>query len=223
MKLLHGVLVVAVLGCAAAAVWWRASSGPAVPGPAPAAPAEAASTRAGEAADGRAPGGRAETVARDSAAPVAPTAGVHAAAVPRAASASETGAGRLWPVRTGRTAGAAAVGTAEPAVPVELAFKALQYVGVDPEAEKTWQRAIDDPNMPAGVRSDLIEDLNQEGYADNSHPTKSDLPLIRARLELIERLAPLAKDAVNAAAFAEAYKDLLEMYVRLGGEQRTGR
>jgi hypothetical protein len=74
--------------------------------------------------------------------------------------------------------------------------------------------------MPARVRSDLIEDLNQEGYTDNSHPGKADLPLIRARLELIERLAPYARDTVNAAAFGEAYKDLLAMYVRLGGERR---
>ena len=81
-------------------------------------------------------------------------------------------------------------------------------------------RAINDPNMPPGVRSDLIEDLNDEGYSDNSNPTKEDLPLIIARLEILERLAPYAMDEVNAAAFEEAYKDLLEMYVRLGGKPR---
>ncbi|MEZ5966875.1 MAG: hypothetical protein R3F56_23750 [Planctomycetota bacterium] len=103
---------------------------------------------------------------------------------------------------------------------VDLAFQALALVGVDPAAEKTWRRAIDDPNTPANVRSDLIEDLNQEGYTDNSHPTQVDLPLILARLELIERLEPLATDEVNRAAFQEAHKDLLEMYVRLGGAPR---
>jgi hypothetical protein len=129
-----------------------------------------------------------------------------------------------WPGR-GRTASARATAAAplEPAVAAELAFKALQYVGVDPEAEQIWRRAIDDPAMPEGVRSDLIEDLNQEGYLDNSQPTKADLPLIRARLELIERLAPFATDPVNAAAFEEAYKDLLAMYLRLGGEPRGRR
>jgi hypothetical protein len=129
-----------------------------------------------------------------------------------------------WPGR-GRTASARATAVAplEPAVAAELAFKALQYVGVDPEAEQIWRRAIDDPATPEGVRSDLIEDLNQEGYLDNSQPTKADLPLIRARLELIERLAPFATDPVNAAAFEEAYKDLLAMYLRLGGEPRGRR
>ncbi len=105
-------------------------------------------------------------------------------------------------------------------MPVKLAFRALWYVGVDPEAEKTWMKAINDPNMSPGVRSDLIEDLNDEGYTDNNNPTKEDLPLILARLELIERLAPYAMDQVNADAFEEAYKDLLNMYVRLGGKPR---
>jgi hypothetical protein len=124
-----------------------------------------------------------------------------------------------WPFRrAARSADGNAKQAGAPAVAVELAFQALRYVGVDPAAEQTWQRAIDDPNTPAGARSDLIEDLNQEGYLDNRHPTADDLPLVRARLELIERLAPHAIDAVNAAAFEEAYKDLLAMYVRLGGQ-----
>jgi hypothetical protein len=109
-----------------------------------------------------------------------------------------------------------------PRVSARLAFKALLYVGVDPEAEKTWMQAINDPKLPAGVRSDLIEDLNDEGYEDPSgnQITKRDLPLILARMEIIERLAPYAMDKVNADAFEEAYKDLLNMYVRLksGGE-----
>jgi hypothetical protein len=35
------------------------------------------------------------------------------------------------------------------------------------------------------------------------------------RIQLIEELAPDAMDDVNAAAFQEAYKDLVNMYVRL--------
>jgi hypothetical protein len=90
-----------------------------------------------------------------------------------------------------------------PRVSARLAFKALLYVGVDPEAEKTWMTAINDPKLPAGVRSDLIEDLNDEGYEDPSgnHITKRDLPLILARMEIIERLSPYAMDKVNADAF----------------------
>ncbi|HEX5054818.1 MAG TPA: hypothetical protein VFZ65_23780 [Planctomycetota bacterium] len=126
--------------------------------------------------------------------------------------------GPAWPIRTnGKTAGSQPAAAA-PVVPVALAFQALRYVGIDRAAESTWLRAIEEPSTPPQVRSDLIEDLNQEGYHDNGRPTKDDLPLLLARLRLIERLAPGAKDEVAASAFAEAYKDLLEMYVRLGGE-----
>jgi hypothetical protein len=128
------------------------------------------------------------------------------------------GAGTARAASAGRrstTSGSGAGGT--PRVSAELAFKALLYVGVDPEAEKTWMQAINDKNLPEGVRSDLIEDLNDEGYEDPSgnNITKKDLPLILARMEIIERLAPYAMDKVNADAFEEAYKDLLNMYVRL--------
>jgi len=36
-----------------------------------------------------------------------------------------------------------------------------------------------------------------------------------SRLQLIETLAPQAADDTNAAAFAEAYKDLVNMYAKL--------
>ena len=42
-----------------------------------------------------------------------------------------------------------------------------------------------------------------------------DLPLILYRIQLIEDLAPDAMDEVNSAAFQEAYKDLVNMSVRL--------
>ncbi|MCA8950630.1 MAG: hypothetical protein KDE27_14095 [Planctomycetes bacterium] len=133
----------------------------------------------------------------------------------------------VWPVTADAAKAAAAktdaATTGKQLVPTELAFEAMQYVGVDPEAEKLWLRAIQDPNMPAETRADLIEDLNEQGYHDNDHPDASDLPLILARLRLIERLLPEAKDEVNRAAFEEAYKDLLEMYVRLGGKEPVGK
>ncbi len=130
----------------------------------------------------------------------------------------------VWPVAATsgvrqRTA-AAGAGGESPDVAIDLAFQALNFVGVDEEAEKIWLRAINDPKTPAGVRSDLIEDLNDEGYVDNSHPGKEDLELILARMRLIERLAPATTDPVNAAAFAETYKDLLAMYVRLAGSAK---
>jgi hypothetical protein len=100
-------------------------------------------------------------------------------------------------------------------VPVEVARTALAYVGADPEAEEVWAAAINDPSLSAHARQDLIEDLNEDGFPDPKHVTPDDLPLIVSRLALIEELAPDAMDQVNADAFAEAYKDLVNMYGRL--------
>ena len=88
---------------------------------------------------------------------------------------------------------------------------ALSFVGADPDAEAYWMGAINDPNLPAEERKDLIEDLNEDGLSNPKHPGPEDLPLILNRLQLIEELAPDAMDRVNADAFAEAYKDLNNM------------
>ena len=96
-----------------------------------------------------------------------------------------------------------------------LAREALGLVGLDPEAEAVWVGAINNPDLPPKERQDLIEDLNEEGFADPKNLTPDDLPLILNRLELIERYAPSAMDEVNLAAFMEAYKDLLNMAARL--------
>jgi hypothetical protein len=106
----------------------------------------------------------------------------------------------------------------EPVVPLQVARLALGFVGADPQAEELWYAAINDPNMPANARQDLIEDLNEEGFADPRNVTEDDLPLIYSRLALIEQVAPDAFDDVNAAAFAEAYKDLVNMVFRLEQE-----
>jgi hypothetical protein len=109
----------------------------------------------------------------------------------------------------------------EPAVPVQVARLALGFVGADPQAEEVWYQAINDPNMPPKARQDLIEDLNEDGFPDPKHVTEDDLPLIYSRLALIEQVAPDAMDDVNAAAFAEAYKDLVNMVMRLEQEARA--
>jgi hypothetical protein len=98
-----------------------------------------------------------------------------------------------------------------------IAREALVLVGADPLAEAIWLDAINDPQRSAHERSDLIEDLNEEGFPDPKHVTPDDLPLIENRLSLIEQLAPDAMDQVNADAFAEAYKDLVNMYIKAGG------
>jgi hypothetical protein len=96
-----------------------------------------------------------------------------------------------------------------------VARVALSWVGFDPTAEQYWAWAINDPRLPGHERQDLIEDLNEEGFADPRNVTADDLPLIVSRLRLIERLAPDAMDKVNADAFQEAYKDLVNMVIRL--------
>jgi len=91
------------------------------------------------------------------------------------------------------------------------AREALSLVGLDPEAEAYWSAAINDPSLPAEERQDLIEDLNEDGLSDPKHPAPEDMPLIVNRLQLLEEMAPSAMDQVNADAFQEAHKDLVNM------------
>ena len=102
-------------------------------------------------------------------------------------------------------------GDEEPLIPEPVARMALAGVGADPQAEDVWETAINDPSLDPKARQDLIEDLNEDGFPDPKHITPADLPLILSRMNLIEQLAPAAMDDVNAAAFQEAYKDLVNM------------
>ena len=90
---------------------------------------------------------------------------------------------------------------------------ALSFVGADPEAEDYWISAINNPQLPAEERKDLIEDLNEDGLSDPHHPGPQDMPLILNRIALINQLqqGPTASDPVNADALAEAKKDLVNL------------
>jgi hypothetical protein len=109
----------------------------------------------------------------------------------------------------------ARTGADEAIVPLPVAREALALVGEDPDAEAVWLKAINDPSLTANERQDLIEDLNEDGFADPHHVTLDDLPLILSRIQLIEEVGPKAMDEVNADAFSEAYKDLTNMVDRL--------
>jgi hypothetical protein len=100
-----------------------------------------------------------------------------------------------------------------------IARQALDWVGADPMAESIWVQAINDPSVTAHDRQDLIEDLNENGFEDPAHPSADDLPLIENRIAIIEQLAPYSMDDVNAAAFAEAYKDLINMHAKAVADQ----
>jgi hypothetical protein len=99
-----------------------------------------------------------------------------------------------------------------------LAREALALVRLDPGAERYWYAAINDPDLSAHERQDLIEDLNEEGLSDPKHSAPEDVPLILSRFQLIEAAGPYAMDQVNADAFEEAYKDLMNLAnVAVGG------
>jgi hypothetical protein len=91
-----------------------------------------------------------------------------------------------------------------------LARLALSYVGVDAQANQFYEKTINDLTLTKSHRSNLIEDLNEDGL-NFRNLTPRDLPIIENRIALIEQLAPHAADPVNAAAFKEAYKDLVNM------------
>lgn len=113
-------------------------------------------------------------------------------------------------------------GSGKPPIEDLGARAALSLVGTDAEAEAYWISAINDPSLSSTERQDLIEDLNEDGLADPRGNDLQDLPLIASRVQLIEQLAPYAMDEVNADAFAEAYKDLVNLMERLSALARGG-
>lgn len=114
-----------------------------------------------------------------------------------------------------RSVAVAAQAWQDPRVPADqkepLARVALTYAGADPQADQLYQAAINDPGLKPDQRRNLIEDLNEAGFADPKHLTPADLALIQKRIGMIEQLAPGSMDQINAAAFQEAYKDLVNM------------
>lgn len=98
-----------------------------------------------------------------------------------------------------------------------LARLALSFVGADGLANEFWAQAINDPALTKDHRRNLIEDLNEDGL-NFRNLTPTDLPVIESRISIIEQLAPNPMDKVNAEAFAEAYKDLVNMKAKLTGQ-----
>jgi hypothetical protein len=101
-----------------------------------------------------------------------------------------------------------------------LARVALQYVGASAEADQFYQQTINDKGLTKNARSNLIEDLNEDGL-NYKNLSPADLPIIEKRLAFIEANAPNAMDPVNAAAFKEAYKDLLKMREKAANPQQA--
>jgi type IV secretory pathway VirB10-like protein len=102
----------------------------------------------------------------------------------------------------------------DPAVKEQRGRTALAMIGRNPEADEVWIQTINDPSLSANARSNLIEDLNEDGLSYRNL-TSDDLPVIKYRIQLIEELSPYAMDKTNADAFDEAHKDLVNMANRL--------
>ena len=102
----------------------------------------------------------------------------------------------------------------DPVVKEQRGRAALALIGHNPEADEVWIQTINDPSLSANARKNLIEDLNEDGLSYRNL-TRDDLPVIQYRIELIEGLSPYAMDKVNADAFDEARKDLVNMADRL--------
>lgn len=138
-----------------------------------------------------------------------------APAVPKAALVAEAKTDKMVPVSKSAKInpgnGQPKIPKIKPPIQDPDARLALSLVGADPEAERYWAAAINDPNIPAEERKDLIEDLNEDGLSDPKHPGPQDMPLILNRINIIQELAKNPMDKVNEDAMAEALKDLVNL------------
>jgi hypothetical protein len=91
---------------------------------------------------------------------------------------------------------------------------ALALVGADPDAEQYWLDAIFDTSLPDNERGDLMEDLNETGFADPKNLTSDDVPLIVNRLQIIDAVLPRA-DEFMTDHLLEAQKDLVNMLAKV--------
>jgi len=157
---------------------------------------------------------------------VGPSAGKPQADIVKTDGQADAKAQKAAPAKQGTPKAAQAKQATRPAqeaIKDPMARVALAFVGADPDAEAYWYEAINNPDMSAHERQDLIEDLNEDGLSDPKNPTADDLPLILNRLQLIEAIVWDAMDEVNADAFLEAYKDLVNLAnLVLGGGEPVG-
>lgn len=102
----------------------------------------------------------------------------------------------------------------------ERARVALAEVGTDEDAETAWLAAINNRQISAETRAELILGLAEEGFSDPDEYTEDDLPLIAARLDLIERIGPEALDETNTNAFNRVHEALTELTEQLASDSQ---
>ncbi len=91
---------------------------------------------------------------------------------------------------------------------------ALNFAGLNAQADNLWQKAIFDKVISVKDRNELIEDLNQDGFESTRNPTQRDLLLIRNRLALIARYRGQTDEPGITAGFDEVQRDLQRMLER---------
>jgi len=92
---------------------------------------------------------------------------------------------------------------------------ALNFVGQDADAGAVWAAAINDSDLTAETRQQLIEALDVSGLPDLQRLTPEYLPLILSRLAIVEQLAPSALDEANATAFNDVHGRLASLAAAL--------
>ncbi|MEO7297084.1 MAG: hypothetical protein ABI042_00760, partial [Verrucomicrobiota bacterium] len=102
----------------------------------------------------------------------------------------------------------------DPSQKEPIARVALFYAGADEQATKLYNTAITDENLSIEARRNLLEDLNDEGYANHKMPTPQDQVLINSRLKLLESYQGVFTDPKLISSMNEAKKDLLHMQAK---------
>lgn len=101
-----------------------------------------------------------------------------------------------------------------------LARVALAFVGTNPQAEQMFGKAVRDPALAGEPVRNLVEDLNQNGFANRRVLTPEDVRLATFRLALTEQYLQqpfVQSDKTLSRAFAEANKDLTGVLQRASG------
>ena len=99
----------------------------------------------------------------------------------------------------------------DPSIKEPLARVALFYTGQNQQATEMFNTIINDNGLPVDLRREMAEDLNQDGFVNEKHPTPEDIKLVGSRLKLIDKYLGTVADPKIHAGFMEAQKDLLDM------------
>jgi hypothetical protein len=123
-------------------------------------------------------------------------------------------------VKTQAVAAVKKPGSGKKVIQDPVAREALAMVGDDPAAEEYWFAALNNPALSQSERQDLVDDLNEEGLPDPKHPTQDDLPILLARIEILEEA--MFWFGGEAYDWKEPHDDLARLIrVALGSDEKV--